>query len=163
MYSFANGEIQEVYAAERIEGEVTRVRVNTNDSEGDYFIADGTTYNYNHTTDKDERLLTENVNNNVVAYLDAYGYAAYIDESAMTYDYAYVLSMGTDGDQYDSTGKGNTVYARLVLTDGTMVQAKTDLEVSDASGDVAQLTGGAIVAGRRRQGYTCPTCIYGYC
>ena len=79
------------------------------------------------------------MNNNVVAYLDAYGYAAYIDESAMTYDYAYVLSMGTDGDQYDSTGKGNTVYARLVLTDGTIIKVETDAKASqigsDADGD----------------------------
>lgn len=53
---------------------------------------------------------------------------AYIDESAVTYDYAYVLSMGTDNDQYGkgNNNKGETVYARLVLTDGTLVKVETD-------------------------------------
>lgn len=53
---------------------------------------------------------------------------AYIDESAVTYDYAYVLSMGTDNDQYGkgNNNKGETVYARLVLTDGTLVNVETD-------------------------------------
>ena len=64
------------------------------------FVVDGTTYKYNKTMDSADRLVTENVKNNVVAYLDANGYVAYIDESAMTYDYAYVLSMGTSDDQY---------------------------------------------------------------
>ena len=137
MYSFANGEIQEVYAAEELNGEVTRVRMETtggNPSDGDYFVVDGTTYNYNKVMTED-RLVSENVDNNVVAYVDANGYVAYIDESAMTYDYAYVLSVGTDGDQYDDSNEGNnrgtTVYARLVLSDGTMVKAETDLKWSE--------------------------------
>ena len=130
MYSYANGEIQDVYAAEQMTGEVTRVRVDASNREGDYYVTDGNTYNYNYTLPDDERLITENVNNDVVAYLDAYGYAAYIDESAITYDYAYVLSMGTDGDQYGDASS-STVYARLVLTDGTMVKVETDAKVSD--------------------------------
>ena len=130
MYSFANNEIQEVYAADQVTGEVTRVRADSADTNGDYFIADGTTYNYNTTLPEDERLVTENVNNDVVAYADQYGYVAYIDESAITYDYAYVLSMGTDGDQYGDTSS-STVYARLVLTDGTMVKVETDAKTSE--------------------------------
>ena len=67
-------------------------------------------------------------------YLDANGYVAYIDESAVTYDYAYVLSMGTDDDQYGKgDNKGTTVYARLVLTDGTMVKVETDVKNGDTS------------------------------
>ena len=134
MYSFANNEIQDVYAAEEMSGEVTRVRSNTsggNESDGDYFIVDGTTYNYNKTMSAGDRLVTENVDNNVVAYLDANGYVAYIDESAMTYDYAYVLSMGSDEDQFGGGAAGKTVYARLVLTDGTMVKAETDVKFGD--------------------------------
>ena len=130
MYSFANNEIQEVYAADQVTGEVTRVRADSADENGDYFITDGTTYNYNTTLPEDERLVTENVNNDVVAYADQYGYVAYIDESAITYDYAYVLSMGTDGDQYGDTSS-STVYARLVLTDGTMVKVETDAKTSE--------------------------------
>ena len=110
IYSYANGDIQEVYAADELTGEVTRVRANTSDTDGDNFVVDGTTYKYNKTAVSD-RLTTDNVDNDVVAYLDANGYVAYIDESAVTYDYAYVLSMGTDNDQYGKgdDGKGTTV------------------------------------------------------
>ena len=152
MYSYANGEIQDVYAAKQMTGEVTRVRVDANNREGDYYVTDGNTHNYNYTLPDDERLITENVNNDVVAYLDAYDYAAYIDESAISYDYAYVLSMGTDGDQYGDDDS-STVYARLVLTDGTMVKVETDADVIDidgthttkpASGFVYGATGGLL-------------------
>ena len=134
IYTYANDKIQSVYPAQRMEGEVTAVRTTTKventvggvENDGDYFVVDGTTYKYNATATKD-RLVTENVNNGVVAYLDAQGYVAYIDESAITYDYAYVLSMGSDNDQYGSEGhKGTTYYARLVLTDGTMIKVETD-------------------------------------
>ena len=135
IYTYANGDIQSVYAAEKLEGDVTAVRTTTtggSESDGDYFVVDGTTYNYNKTATKD-RLLTENVNNKVVAYLDAQGYVSYIDESAITYDYAYVLSMGTDSDQYGkgSNDKGTTVYARLVLSDGTLIKVETDAKASE--------------------------------
>ena len=134
MYSFADGEIQDVYAAEQMSGEVTRVRSNTSggdEKDGDNFVVSGTTYKYNKTMDSADRLVTENVNNDVVAYLDANGYVAYIDESAMTYDYAYVLSMGDSNDQYGGGDAGKTVYARLVLTDGTLVKAETDVKYAD--------------------------------
>ena len=133
IYSYANGDIQDVYAAEKMEGEVTRVRAVTDDSNGDNFVVGGTTYKYNKTA-LANRLTTDNVDNDVVAYLDANGYVAYIDESAVTYDYAYVLSMGTDDDQYGKgDNKGTTVYARLVLTDGTMVKVETDVKNGDTS------------------------------
>ena len=137
VYTYAEGEIQSVYAAEKLEGEVTRVRSNTEDGEtrnGDNFVVDGTTYKYNATVSGAERLTSDAVSNDVVAYLDANGYVAYIDESAVTYDYAYVLSMGTDDDQYGKgDNKGTTVYARLVLTDGTMVKVETDVKNGDTS------------------------------
>ena len=132
-YSEDTNEIQDVYAAELLEGEVTRVRSETSNGKpgnGDQFIVDGTTYKYNMTVSGGERLKAEAVSNDVVAYLDANGYVAYIDESAITYDYAYVLSVGTDGDRYDndtgSKDKSETVYARLILTDGTIVKVETD-------------------------------------
>ncbi|MCI8551496.1 MAG: S-layer homology domain-containing protein, partial [Lawsonibacter sp.] len=136
IYTWAEGKIQEVYPAERMEGEVSRVRVETNEAGyGDNFVADGETYNYNHTMKKADKLVSENVNNNVVAYLDANGYVAYIDQSAVTYDYAYVLSIGTDGDSYGGTNKvsGDTYYARLVLTDGSLVKAQVDVKKQAAS------------------------------
>ena len=75
IYTFAKDDIQEVYTAEEMSGEVTSVRVSTtvdngvggNESDGDRFVADGTTYNYNKTMPNSKKLITENVNNNVVA------------------------------------------------------------------------------------------------
>ena len=142
IYTYANDKIQSVYAAQKISGDVTSVRVNTDanadgkvtdEGDGDNFVVDGTTYKYNYTMNNAEKLETDNVNNGVVAYLDAQGYVAYIDESAVTYDYAYVLSMGTDSDKYGkgANDKGTTVYARLVLTDGTMVSVETDNKKSE--------------------------------
>ena len=169
MYSFADGEIQDVYAAEQMTGEVDLVRVATAggaERDGDLFEADGNTYKYNYTMDSADRLVTENVDNNVVAYLDANGYVAYIDESAMTYDYAYVLSMGIGDDNYDNSTNqytNGTVYARLVLTDGTMVKAKTDLKPSDASGNVAHIDmSGTIQPGAGSSGIDLIDVIYEY-
>ena len=140
IYTYANGDIQSVYAAEKIEGEVTSVRVKTltnvdgdlvTPGDGDNFVVDGTTYKYNKTMKVGEMLDTDNVNNDVVAYMDANGYVAYVDESAVTYDYAYVLSMGSDNDKWDNDPLGTTVYARLVLTDGTVVKVETDAKFSE--------------------------------
>ncbi len=138
IYSFADGEIREVYAAESLEGEISRVRNDSRDENGDYFDIDGTRYNYNATVDDDGRLVTENVGNDMVGYLDQYGYAIYIDESAITYDYAYVLSMNGDDDQFG--GNDKTWYARLVLSDGTMVRAETDEDNDNLLGHIVSYT-----------------------
>ncbi len=138
VYSFADGEIREVYAAESLEGEISRVRNDSRDENGDYFDIDGTRYNYNATVDDDGRLVTENVGNDMVGYLDQYGYAIYIDESAITYDYAYVLSMNADPDQFG--GSDDTIYARLVLSDGTMVRAETDEDDTSLLGHIVSYT-----------------------
>ena len=140
VYTYAEGEIQSVYAAEKLEGEVTRVRSNTTvgvTGNGDNFVVDGTTYKYNMTVSGAERLTSDAVSNDVVAYLDAQGYVVYIDESAVSYDYAYVLTMGTDGDKFDNSNansKSETVYARLILTDGTIVKVETDAKKSEIDG-----------------------------
>ena len=138
VYSFADGEIREVYAAERLEGEISRVRNDSQDENGDYFDIDSERYNYNATVDDDGRLVTENVNNGMVGYLDQYGYAIYIDESALTYDYAYVLSMNDEADRFG--GGDVTWYARLVLSDGTMVRAETDEDNDDLLGHIVSYT-----------------------
>ena len=75
IYSYANGDIQDVYAAEKMEGEVTRVRAVTDDSNGDNFVVGGTTYKYNKTA-LANRLTTDNVDNDVVAY-DDYDFTVY--------------------------------------------------------------------------------------
>ena len=99
--------------------------------DGDSFTVDGKDYKYNYTMSAEDRLLVENVNNGVAAYLDPFGYAIYIDEAAMTYDYAYVLTMNNDKDAYGDW----TYYARLVLTDGTMMKVETDNN-SDLTGRI---------------------------
>ncbi len=138
VYSFADGEIREVYAAESLEGEISRVRNDSQDENGDYFDIDSERYNYNATVDDDGRLVTENVGNNMVGYLDQYGYAIYIDESAITYDYAYVLSMNGEKDNFG--GNDMTYYARLVLSDGTMVRAETDEDDKSLLGHIVSYT-----------------------
>ena len=75
IYSYANGDIQDVYAAEKMEGEVTRVRAVTDDSNGDNFVVGGTTYKYNKTA-LANRLTSDNVDNDVVAY-DDYDFTVY--------------------------------------------------------------------------------------
>ena len=146
VYTYAEGEIQSVYAAEKLEGEVTRVRSNTTagvTGNGDNFVVNGTTYKYNMTVSGAERLTSDAVSNDVVAYLDAQGYVVYIDESAVSYDYAYVLTMGTDGDKFDNSttvnNKSETVYARLILTDGTIVKVETDAKKDEIPGLRQQL------------------------
>ena len=125
-YSDKSGDIEDVQPTEFLEGEITRVRVNTENrgdqKDGDSFTVDGKDYKYNYTMSAEDRLLVENVNNGVAAYLDPFGYVIYIDEAAMTYDYAYVLTMNNDKDAYGDW----TYYARLVLTDGTMIKVETD-------------------------------------
>ena len=138
VYSFADGEIREVYAAESLEGEISRVRNDSQDENGDYFDIDSERYNYNATVDDDGRLVTENVGNNMVGYLDQYGYAIYIDESAITYDYAYVLSMNGEKDNFG--GNDMTYYARLVLSDGTLVRAETDEDDKSLLGHIVSYT-----------------------
>ena len=106
-------------AADELTGEITRV------TEGTSFVVDGTTYKY--TFGMTDTLEAGNVDNNVVAYLDAYGYVIYIDESAMTYDYAYVLDVGSTGSKYN----GDDAFgATLLLTDGTVVEVDLDVPSS---------------------------------
>lgn len=142
MYAYSDSakSIQDVYPAEFMEGEVTQVRSGTTggtEKDGDNFVVDSETYKYNATLLAKDRLLIENKGNPMAGYKDAFGYVAYIDESAVTYDYAYVLSMGTDRDTYgnnnqSSSIKGSTVYARLVLADGSIAKVQTNVKTSDA-------------------------------
>ena len=45
--------------------------------------------------------------------------------------------MGTDGDKFDNSdddSKSETVYARLIFTDGTIVKVETDAKKSEING-----------------------------
>src|SRR5699024_7220583 len=101
-YADKSGDVEDVLPTEVLEGTTTRVGVNTENrghqNDGDSFTVDAKDYKYNYTMSAEDRLLVENVNNGVAAYLDPFGYAIYIDEAAMTYDYAYVLTTNKDTD-----------------------------------------------------------------
>lgn len=118
-FTYSNGmdKIQSVTPATKLEGNVTRVKDISN------FVVGGSTYNYNRSVNNANKLDQSNVNNSVVAYLSDAGYVVYIDQKSATYDYAYVLSSGVDTSSiYGDTN--STYYARLVLSDGTVVKAK---------------------------------------
>ena len=104
--------------AEYVEGEVTQVK-NT-----DTVVISDTTYNYNTTVIDGDKITVDAYNQTVGFYLDQQGNIVKIDKSVETGDYAYVLSMGKDNDKY---GEDNfTVYAKLVLADGTVVRVEVD-------------------------------------
>ncbi len=89
IYTYAKGEIQSVYAAEKLEGDVTRVRSKTEDGNTNQPVMATTSLwtapPISTTPLSPARALTSDaVSNGVVAYLDAQGYVAYIDESAVT-------------------------------------------------------------------------------
>ena len=131
LYTYADGDIQSVAPATKLEGEVDRVRMNTSnggyEGDNDSFTVDGTVYKYTFKQGfEGTKLTSDNVDNDVVAYLDAYGYVIYVDESASTYDYAYVLTVGREAGKYDSNDSKATAYARLILTDGTLVKAELE-------------------------------------
>ena len=118
LYTYAENDIQTVAQAQEMSGEVTRV------TSGTSFVVDGTTYRYTFGTVAEDMLETTNVNNDVVAYLDAYGYVIYIDESATSYDYAVVLDVGRTSGRYTTDPQFG---ATLLLTDGTVVEADLDV------------------------------------
>jgi hypothetical protein len=127
-YSKDTKEIQSVAAAKSIEGEISSLRLNTqngDDTNSDRFVIDGTTYQYSYKH-AGKTLVKENVDTTVQAYLDEYGYVIYIDEADVKYEYAYVLSVGSDKDKFGESSTGATAYARLILTDGTMVKVELD-------------------------------------
>lgn len=117
-YTFAGGEIQSVAAAESVSGFVS---VSSSSS----FTLGGTSYKYSFNKSG----LAEYVKggDDTVAYLDAYGYAIYIDkESNTSTDVAYVLGFDNEG-KFDE----DTYYAKLLLTTGEVIVVTTDKDYSN--------------------------------
>ena len=56
-------------------------------------------------------------------YLDSYGYVIKVDVSKASSDYAYVVNTGADEGRYDDE---SSYYAKLLLADGTVVEAEVD-------------------------------------
>ena len=115
LYTMADGEIQTMTLAEVVEGvEVTKT---TGDSS---FVADGETYKYSAKMSNKGDVKVDSV---LDLYLDSYGYVIKVDVSKASSDYAYVVNTGADEGRYDDE---SSYYAKLLLADGTVVEAEVD-------------------------------------
>ena len=122
VYTYANDEIQSVVKAESVEGTVTKVK------DKDNFSLDGTSYSYSKNMDASDKLDTDDVDAETVAYLDAYGYVIHLDADAVAQDYAYVVGVGSANDKY---GDDADFGATLLLTDATKLKVDLDSDSTD--------------------------------
>ena len=127
VYTYANDEIQSVVKAESVEGTVTKVK------DKDNFSLDGTSYSYSKNMDASDKLDTDDVDAETVAYLDSYGYVIHLDADAVAQDYAYVVGVGSADDKY---GDDADFGATLLLTDGTKLKVDLDSDSTDKYDDV---------------------------
>lgn len=117
-WSAKTGEVESMNVAEAISGDTTTVKTNNAGTVGESFTMNGNTYEYSAMFDVndagDEGKLTENADN-VVAYVDAYGYVIRIDNAETASNYAVVLGWDTGW----STSK-TTRDVEVLLSDGTV-------------------------------------------
>ena len=132
LYTYADGEIQSVALAEKVEGaEVTSTTTNSS-SKYTALKADGTSYSMAAGYELDSEVDAISTETNYDLYLDAYGYVIYVGYyEAASSNYAYVLKAdkldnGLDTDKYYT--------AKLLLADGTVVTVATDEEDSKPTG-----------------------------
>jgi len=117
VYTQADGVIKSMYLAEIVSDvEVTRVK---GESE---MVAGGETYKFVKSEDFAFNSNDIKVENTLDVYLDSYGYVVKVKVSEGTTDYAYVLDIGIDSSRFGS----GTPYAKLLLTDASVVEAKLD-------------------------------------
>ena len=129
LYTMADGEIQTMTLAEVVEGvEVTKT---TGDSS---FVADGETYKYSAKMSNKGDVKVDSV---LDLYLDSYGYVIKVDVSKASSDYAYVVNTGADEGRYDDE---SSYYAKLLLADGTVVEAEVDEDCLSGSSFSAKET-----------------------
>ena len=136
VYTKADGKIKSMYLAEIVENvEITKT---VGSSE---FVADGETYKFTDNwavsgassvvSDKDD----VKKENKVDLYLDSNDYVIKVALNEGVTDYAYVIDVDEDGGKLFTKG---TPYAKLLLTDGTVVEA--ELKYDDYS-TISTLTG----------------------
>ena len=130
IYTLADGEIQSMSLAEKVEGvEVSRVNGTSS------FVADGDTYKYNK---KNGYLSDVKVDSVLDLYLDANGYVVKVDVSKASSDYAYVIDTGYDKGLYSDD---DAYYAKLLLSDGTQVEVEVDEDCLTGSNKETALSG----------------------
>ena len=114
LYTMAKDKIQSMKAATvAATGKVTAVNSTTGKES---FVVDGKTYEYSATNNE-----KATIGKTATLYLDNYGYVIKdTGAAATTTNYAVVIALGKKADSY----YGNTDMAKLVLTDGTVVDAE---------------------------------------
>ena len=114
-----------------VEGDVTKVK------DVDTVVIDDTTYQYNTTMFAGDKITIDSYNQTVGFYLDLQGHIGMVDTAIESGDYAYVLSMGFEGDKYGEADA--TIYAKLVLADGTIARVEVDDDnYVETKGDATQ-------------------------
>ena len=117
LYTVADGDIQTVTMAKKIEDQ--EVTSKTGDTK---FVADGETYKYN----KNHRTYDITLKSSVDIYTDNYGYVVYVEEyEAGSASVAFVLNFKTNDEGWEGDND-KTYTAKLLLTDGTVIEADTD-------------------------------------
>ena len=134
LYTYADGEVQSMTKAEVVSGvEVTR-------RSSDSFTAGGTTYKYSKDIAESNKADIK-LNSVLDLYLDEFGYVAMVKVNKDSTDSAYVVKAGESSSIFDSD-----VYAKLLMTDGTIVEAKvTKVGSSDATKTLVKDLEGKIV------------------
>ena len=110
-----NDEVKSMALAEKISGEVTRVK---ND---DSFVIAGTTYKYSAQF-VGTKLPSTSVDFDTDVYLDSYGYAIMLDNTKSTTNYAVVVGVSS-GTWTENNGDQE---AKLLFPDGTVSVVKVD-------------------------------------
>lgn len=111
LYSKVGTEVKSMALAEVVKG------VKVTQTSGSSFVADGTTYKYNADIASSSK---DNVKLNSILdlYLDAYGYVIDTKVNKDSTASAYVLDAGKDSGRFSTE-----LYAKLLLADGTTVEA----------------------------------------
>ena len=134
LFTYAEGDVDEVKSvvvADKVEGTVTKVVNNANDDDNKKLTVAGTEYKMSseYYVDGGSALNNIAVKNDYVVYLDAYGYAIYVEETeALSSDYALLLA-----NQNKTNFSENK--AMLVFADGTEKIVPTDKNYKDGSDD----------------------------
>ena len=128
-YSKKTSEIASLTAAREVSGQVTKVTA------GESFVVGGQTYEYSAQFKTSDYITTASVDEDVVFYLDAQGYVIAIGEAEASNDYAYVI-----GYQDDTKFGTTTHYAKLLLTDGKVVEVETETSASTLDKHIVSYT-----------------------
>ena len=113
--SNSNDEVKSMALAEKISGEVTRVK------NADSFVIAGTTYKYSAQF-VGTKLAATSVDFDTDVYLDSYGYAIKLDNTKSTTNYAVVV--GASNGTWDENDADKE--AKLLFPDGTVSVVKVD-------------------------------------